>query len=61
MMILWGAHDFVFDRDYYQEWRRRFPNAPAHWFADAGHYLLEDVPNKIVPLIREFLHNDPSK
>jgi haloalkane dehalogenase len=61
MMILWGAHDFVFDRDYYREWRRRFPNAPAHWFADAGHYLLEDVPNKIVPLIREFLHNDPSK
>jgi haloalkane dehalogenase len=61
MMILWGAHDFVFDRDYYREWRRRFPNASAHWFTDAGHYLLEDVPNKIVPLIREFLHNDPCK
>jgi cis-3-alkyl-4-acyloxetan-2-one decarboxylase len=61
MMILWGAHDFVFDRDYYREWRRRFPNASAHWFSDAGHYLLEDVPDKIVPLIREFLHNDPCK
>lgn len=57
MMILWGARDFVFDKDYYREWRRRFPNASAHWFADAGHYLLEDVPDKIVPLIREFLHN----
>ena len=61
MLILWGAHDFVFDRDYYQEWRRRFPNASAHWFTDAGHYLLEDVPDKIVPLIREFLHNYPCK
>lgn len=57
MLILWGAHDFVFHKDYYREWRRRFPNASAHWFADAGHYLLEDVPDKIVPLIREFLHH----
>ncbi len=57
MLILWGAHDFVFDRDYYDEWRRRFPDASAHWFDDAGHYLLEDVPHKIVPLIKEFLHN----
>jgi haloalkane dehalogenase len=59
MMILWGSHDFVFDRDYYQEWRKRFPNATAHWFNDAGHYLLEDIPHKIIPLIREFLHNHP--
>jgi haloalkane dehalogenase len=61
MMILWGAHDFVFDKDYYREWRRRFPNASAHWLADAGHYLLEDAPDKIVPLIGEFLHSSPCK
>lgn len=61
MIILWGAHDFVFDKDYFREWQRRFPNASAHWFEDAGHYLLEDVPNKIVPLIREFLHKYPCK
>ena len=61
ILILWGGHDFVFNRDYYQEWRRRFPNASAHWFNDAGHYLLEDVPHKIIPLIRDFLHNHPSE
>ncbi len=61
MIILWGARDFVFDRDYFLEWRKRFPDASAHWFEDAGHYLLEDVPHKIVPLIREFLHNHPCK
>jgi pimeloyl-ACP methyl ester carboxylesterase len=58
-LILWGAHDFVFDRDYYNQWRRRLPLAESHWFDDAGHYLLEDVPERIIPLIRRFLHNHP--
>jgi cis-3-alkyl-4-acyloxetan-2-one decarboxylase len=58
-LVLWGAHDFVFDRDYYNQWRRRLPRAEAHWFDNAGHYLLEDVPEQIIPLIRRFLHNHP--
>jgi cis-3-alkyl-4-acyloxetan-2-one decarboxylase len=58
-LLLWGAHDFVFDRDYYNQWRKRIPGAEAHWFDNAGHYLLEDVPEQIIPLIRRFLHNHP--
>ncbi len=58
-MILWGAHDFVFDRDYYDEWQRRWPQAQAHWYADAGHYLFEDVPDRIISHIKEFLHKYP--
>lgn len=60
-LILWGAHDFVFDRDYFQEWRRRLPWVKTHWFDDAGHYLLEDIPGKIISHIKEFLHNNPLK
>ncbi len=55
MLILWGRHDFVFDLDYYREWRRRFPAAEAHLFDDAGHYLLEDVPEKIIDRVRQFI------
>jgi haloalkane dehalogenase len=55
LLLLWGKHDFVFDGDYFNEWRRRFPNAQAYCFEDAGHYLLEDVPQKIIPLIMDFL------
>jgi len=55
MLICWGKHDFVFDADYLDEWRRRFPKAEVHMFSDAGHYVLEDVPYKIVPLVKEFL------
>lgn len=55
MLICWGAHDFVFDRDYYKEWRRRFPGAHAHFFEDAGHYVLEDKPDEVVGQVREFM------
>ncbi|PIE67896.1 MAG: alpha/beta hydrolase [Deltaproteobacteria bacterium] len=55
MLILWGRHDFVFDTDYYNEWCRRFPAAEHHLFDDAGHYLLEDVPDRISDLVRSFL------
>jgi len=55
MLICWGEHDFVFDLDYYAEWRRRFPKAEAHLFERAGHYLLEDEPRAVTQTIRHFL------
>jgi len=57
MLICWGQHDFVFDAAYLLEWRRRFPNAEVHAFSDAGHYVLEDVPDEIVILVKDFLQN----
>ncbi len=54
-LICWGAQDFVFDRDYFNEWVRRFPSAEAHCFADAGHYVLEDIPDKVASLVTDFL------
>ena len=59
MLICWGAHDFVFDQDYLTEWQRRFPAAEVHLFQDAGHYVLEDVPEKIIPLTQDFLKEHP--
>jgi haloalkane dehalogenase len=59
MLILWGQHDFVFDVDYFRAWCRRFPQAEAHLFNDAGHYLIEDVPGRIVKLLRRFLDRHP--
>ena len=59
VLLIWGAHDFVFDRDYFDEWRRRVPHAQAFWLKEAGHYLLEDAPDKIAGLTREFLNKHP--
>jgi cis-3-alkyl-4-acyloxetan-2-one decarboxylase len=59
MLICWGDHDFVFDASYLAEWRRRFPDAVVHTFAQAGHYVLEDAAGEIPPLIDKFLADNP--
>jgi pimeloyl-ACP methyl ester carboxylesterase len=58
MLILWGRHDFVFDVDYYNAWCRRFPQAAHHLFDDAGHYLMEDIPERIIDHVRNFLNGN---
>jgi pimeloyl-ACP methyl ester carboxylesterase len=59
MLICWGEHDFVFDSDYLDEWIRRFPGAEVHRFAEAGHYVLEDASEKIIPIVDRFLRRNP--
>jgi haloalkane dehalogenase len=59
MLICWGEHDFVFDSEYLAEWRRRFPDAEVHVFEDAGHYVLEDAADRIIPLVKDFLKKHP--
>ncbi|WP_243371536.1 alpha/beta fold hydrolase [Geotalea sp. SG265] len=61
MAIFWGEKDFVFDRTFLKEWQHRFPDAEVHAYADAGHYILEDLRDEIVPLIANFLHRTEEK
>ncbi len=55
MLICWGRHDFVFTETYLAEWRKRFPKAETHTFENAGHYILEDEPEKVSFIIMDFL------
>lgn len=55
MLICWGELDFVFDRHFLAEWIRRFPLAELHSYPKAGHYILEDRQDVLVPLISEFM------
>jgi len=59
MLIGWGMRDFVFDRHFLAEWERRFPRAEVHRFEDAGHYVLEDAGDRIIPLVQNFLRQHP--
>ena len=61
MLICWGEQDFVFDSTYLAGWRRRFPQAECHTFPNAGHYLLEDEPDRIAVLVKDFLLRHPLK
>jgi pimeloyl-ACP methyl ester carboxylesterase len=58
MLLCWGMRDFVFDGDYLAEWRRRFPKADVAAVPDAGHYLLEDAGDELIPRIVAFLSDE---
>ncbi len=58
--IGWGLKDFVFDRHCLHAFTRALPDADVHAFEDAGHYVLEDKHELLVPAIRAFLDANPS-
>jgi len=56
MLIIWGARDFCFTvRDYLTGWQERFPYAEIRLIEDAGHYVVEDAHERILPWILAFL------
>jgi haloalkane dehalogenase len=54
IIVCYGRRDFCFNRYFYNEWKRRFPNAEYHTF-NAGHYTLEDAGPEIFELVKKFL------
>jgi haloalkane dehalogenase len=54
-LILWGGRDFCFNDSFYAEWRKRLPGADALYLADAGHYVLDDAREEVLPRIASFL------
>ncbi|NLI78579.1 MAG: alpha/beta fold hydrolase [Candidatus Riflebacteria bacterium] len=58
-LVCWGRRDFIFDRAFFLEWRRRLPHAEMHSFRQAGHYLLEEVHAEVIALMRDFLARHP--
>ena len=54
-LILWGGRDFCFNDAFLARWREVLPQATVRRFADAGHYVLEDARDEVVPAIRDFL------
>ena len=57
--IGWGLRDFVFDHHFLEGFRAALPQAEVHAFEDAGHYVLEDKHEVLVPRIRAFLDANP--
>ncbi len=55
VQIIWGGRDFCFDDRFLGRWREIFPRAAVHRIADAGHYVLDDARDEVVPRIKAFL------
>ncbi len=55
MQIIWGMQDFCFTPQVLKTWRERCPHAEVVEIADAGHWVVEDAHEQIIPLLLQFL------
>ncbi len=56
MMLAWGMRDWCFRPECLDKFVEVFSEAEIHRFDDAGHYVVEDSHEQILPLVRDFLH-----
>ena len=54
-LVIWGGRDFCFNDHFLARWREILPAAEVVRFADAGHYIMEDARDEVVPRIKRFL------
>jgi len=56
ILALWGADEPVFTSEtYLAGWREHFPEIEAHILDHAGHYVVEDAHERMLPLLMQFL------
>lgn len=55
MMLLWGMRDPTFGAAYLERWRHAFPDAAAHTFPSSGHFVPEEVPDAVAPILGDFI------
>ena len=54
-LILWGFEDVAFRRKELERWKSELSDFELHEFDDCGHFLAEEAPDRILPLLRDFL------
>jgi haloalkane dehalogenase len=57
--LIWGMRDWCFTPVFLERFLDFFPGAEAHRLEDAGHYVVEDAHERIVPLVDDFLRRHP--
>lgn len=55
VLIAWPLGDRAFKKKTLTLWRARFPEAEVHELEGARHYIQEDAPERVVPLLLDFL------
>ncbi len=55
VLVVWPLGDRAFRKKTLTLWRARFPDAHVHELAGSGHYVQEDAPERVVPLLLDFL------
>ena len=55
MCLIWGMRDWCFPPEFLDRFLEFFPEAEVHRLHDAGHYVIEDAYEQIIPLVEAFL------
>jgi len=58
-MFIWGMRDWCFSPHFLERFLDFIPQGEVHKFDDAGHYVIEDAHERIVPLVEQFLAKHP--
>ena len=59
VQLIWGMRDWCFTPACLERFLQIFPHAEVHRLVDAGHYVVEDAHERIVPLVENFLAATP--
>ena len=57
--LIWGMRDWCFTPHFLERFIQFFPEAEVHRLHDAGHYVVEEAHEQIVPLVESFLERHP--
>jgi haloalkane dehalogenase len=52
--LIWGMRDWCFTPHFLDRFRDSFPSAEVHRFEDAGHWVMEDAHERVIPIIEQF-------
>jgi haloalkane dehalogenase len=58
--LIWGMQDWCFTPQFLDRFLDFWPQAEVHRLADAGHYVVEDAYEQIIPLLDDFLRRHPA-
>ncbi len=59
VLLVWGMQDPVIPPSILHRWQQLYPHATTHEIEDASHFLQEDAPDRIIPMIETFLKTNP--
>ena len=54
-LVFWGVKDIAFRRKELEHGRQNLTDCQVHEFKDCRHFLAEEAPDRVLPMLRSFL------
>jgi haloalkane dehalogenase len=58
--FIWGMHDWCFTPRFLDRFLAIYPHAEVHRIEDAGHWVVEDSHEHVIPLVERFVSTRPA-